>query len=219
MLVSHKLKEILRYIWITASLYLVAHGIVLVVQARLGAAPWDVLHLGISLQTGISMGRVMQSIGLILLLISWIFHVKPSLVTLINMVFLGQFVDIIRNMNYLPSPEALWMRIFIYLIGVAVFGIGVGFYIGANRGAGPRDSLMMALTRATSLRVGVIRTIMEVVVATTGYFLGGPLGVGTVMFALFIGFFVELGFSMIKAVRQSRLLQSVFISQQVAVDK
>jgi uncharacterized protein len=208
-MMNKTVKEILRYIWIIGSFYVVAHGIVLVVQARLGAAPWDVLHLGISVQTGISMGRVIQGVGLILVLISWVFHVKPSFVTFMNMFFIGQFVDTVRNMDYIPAPEALWLRAAFYVLGVAAIGIGVGFYISANRGAGPRDSLMMALTRATSLRVGVIRTLMEVVVAVSGYFMGGPLGIGTLLFALLVGVFVETGFAIIRRLRRYALFQAI----------
>ena len=202
---NKELKALLRYTWITAGMFLMANGIVFVVRAELGVAPWDVLHLGISNQTGISLGRVLQGMGLLVVLVSWAFHVKPSFVTIYNMIFVGIFVDIINSMSYIPRPDVLWLKFACYVTGVAVCGIGTAFYISGNRGAGPRDSLMLALTKATSLRLGVVRTLMEVTVAVAGYFLGGPLGIGTLLFALLVGFFVELGFSAINLFKLSRL--------------
>jgi uncharacterized membrane protein YczE len=200
---SKTLKSLLRYTWIMLGLFVIANGIVMLVQAQLGVAPWDVLHLGISYQTGISIGRVMQGIGLILVLFSWIFHVKPSFVTLVNMFFLGYFVDLVMGFSYIPTPVVLWQKVAWCLLGVAIFGIGVAVYISANRGAGPRDSLMLALTKVTPLRVGAVRTLMEVTVAVLGYLLGGPLGVGTVVFALLVGVFMEFGFAGINVIKHS----------------
>lgn len=209
---SKSLKEVLRYLWIMAGLFIVANGIVFLVQAQLGVAPWDVFHLGIAYQTGLSLGRVMQGVGFLLVLISWLFHVKPSFVTFINMFFLGFFVDLIMSVNYIPAPQLFWQKVAWYLIGIAVFGLGVAVYISPNRGAGPRDSVMLVLTRASKWRVGTIRTLMEVTAATVGYFLGGPLGLGTLLFALLVGFFMELGFACINVMKRSRLFQQFWYS-------
>ena len=176
----------------------------------LGVSPWDVLHLGISVQTGISLGRVLQIVGVAVVFVSWLFHVKPSFVTLVNMFFVGFFIDLIMKLNYLPAPIGTLWQFASYLFGVAVCGIGTAIYISGNGGAGPRDSLMLALVKLTSWRVGVVRTIMEATVATLGYILGGPLGIGTILFALLVGVFVELGFAGIKRLKQIRFFNTLW---------
>ncbi len=194
-------KGVLRYIALFAGLFIVGNGIVLTIHANLGVNPWDVLHIGISSQTGISIGRVIQAIGLLLVAISYFFKVKIYIGTVLNMIFLGLFVDLIIEWGYIPQPDLLWQRIILYLAGVIVFGFGVAIYISANLGAGPRDSLMLALTKASAYRIGTIRTFMEITAAAIGFFLGGPLGIGTLIFALTIGFFMELGFAIIKKIK------------------
>ncbi|MDW7650396.1 MAG: hypothetical protein SCK29_01665 [Bacillota bacterium] len=205
---NRQLRAVLRYAWIVFGLFFMANGIVFVVRAQIGVAPWDVLHLGISYQTGISLGRVLQGVGLLVVLVSWVFHVAPRFVTILNMILIGYFVDMINSMSYIPIPEATWLKFVCYLTGVAVCGFGTALYISGNRGAGPRDSLMLAMTKATSLRISIVRTAIEVVVTIAGYLLGGPLGVGTVLFALLIGPFIELGFATINLFKYSTLFTS-----------
>ena len=194
-------KSTLRYLTIFVGLFIVANGIVFTINANLGVNPWDVLHIGIAYQTGLSIGRVIQAIGLLLVTVSYFFGVKIYVGTVLNMISLGLFVDLTINCGYIPVSVVSWQQILLYIMGVFLFGLGTAIYISANLGAGPRDSLMFALTNATSMRVGNIRTILEITVATIGFFLGGPLGIGTVIFALTIGAFMELGFSIISRIK------------------
>ncbi len=203
-------KSTLRYLTIFVGLFIVAGGIVFTINANLGVNPWDVLHIGIATQTGLTIGRVIQGIGLLLVAVSYFFGVKIYVGTVLNMIFLGLFVDLIIAWGYVPQPDLLWQRIALYISGVIVFGFGVAVYISANLGAGPRDSLMLALTRATKIRVGTIRTLMEITAATIGFFLGGPLGVGTVIFALTVGVFMEVGFSIIRRIKTTASFERVW---------
>ncbi len=203
-------KSTLRYLTLFLGLFIVAGGIVFTINANLGVNPWDVLHIGIATQTGLTVGRVIQGIGLLLVAISYFFGVKIYVGTVLNMIFLGLFVDLIIAWGYVPQPELLWQRIILYISGVIVFGFGVAIYISANLGAGPRDSLMLALTRATKIRVGTIRTLMEITAATIGFFLGGPLGIGTVIFALTVGVFMEVGFSIIRRIKATASFERVW---------
>jgi uncharacterized protein len=207
---SRLLKTCFRCMALFAGFFIIANGIVFIIHAGLGVNPWDVLHLGISYHTGLSLGQVIQAVGLLLVVVSYALKVRLYIGTLLNMIFIGLFVDVVNNMGYVPAPSVIWLRLALYLAGVAVIGFGIALYISANLGAGPRDSLMLALTKATSLRVGVIRTIMEVSVTVIGYFLGGPLGVGTVLFALMVGWFMEMGFSLINLVKKSGLYRSLW---------
>ncbi len=194
-------KSFLRYLALFVGLFIVGNGIVFTIYANLGVNPWDVLHIGIANQTGISIGRVIQGVGLILVTISYFFKVRIYIGTVLNMIFLGLFVDLVIGWGYVPQPDLLLQRIILYMAGVVIFGFGVAVYISANLGAGPRDSLMLALTKASKYRIGMIRTMMEITAAGLGFILGGPLGIGTVIFALTIGLFMELGFAIIKKIK------------------
>ncbi len=203
-------QTILRYLALFSGLFVIANGIVCMINARLGVNPWDVLHIGLSTKIGFTIGQVMQGTGLLLIVVSYFFKVRPSIGTILNMIFLGLFVDLVIAGGYVPQPELLWLRIVLYICGVVLFGFGVAFYISPNLGAGPRDSLMLALTRASRFRVGTIRTFIEVTVATIGYFLGGPLGIGTVIFALSIGLFMELGFSTVSKIKKTKIYSRIW---------
>lgn len=205
-------RSILRYLALLSGLFIIANGIVFTIRADLGVNPWDVFHIGIASQTGFTIGRVMQGVGLILIAVSYILKVRLYIGTVLNMIFLGLFVDLIIGWDYVPLLELLWQRIPLYIAGVVLFGLGIAFYISANLGAGPRDSLMLALTKASRFRVGTIRTFMEITVATTGFFLGGPLGLGTVIFALSIGFFMELGFTFVRWIKKTVLYGRIWNS-------
>ncbi len=206
-------KYILRMAAFFGGLYIVANGIVSTIEANLGVNPWDVLHIGLSYQTGLTIGRIIQVVGLLVVGISYIMKVKPSIGTLLNIISLGLFVDLVIYMNYIPSPELLWQRIALFIAGVALFGFGCAIYISANLGAGPRDSLMLALGRIIPYRLGTVRTFMEVAAAGTGYLLGGPLGIGTVIFALTVGYFMDAGFTLIKMFKKTILYKTIIAEQ------
>jgi uncharacterized protein len=200
----------LRYTALFTGLFVIANGIVFLINASLGVNPWDVLHIGIANHTGITIGRVTQFIGLLLIVVSYFFKVRPNIGTILNMIFLGLFIDLVIGWDYVPMPASLFPKIIFFLIGIFLFGFGVAFYISPNLGAGPRDSLMLALTRATGLRVGLIRTMVEVVVATAGYFLGGPLGIGTVVIALTLGICMEVGFAFVRSIQKTAIYNCIW---------
>ena len=207
----------LRFIAIFCGFFIIANGIVFTINANLGVMPWDVLHIGISYHVGISLGRVMQIVGLALVAFSYILKIHPHIGTVLNMIFVGFFVDLVIKMDYIPPSGSLLSQIFLYVIGVVLIGIGIALYISANLGAGPRDSLMLALTKATRFQVGTIRTFMEVVVTLLGYLMGGPLGIGTVIFALSIGSFMNMGFTLIRLFKNTLMYKYIWginINQQ-----
>ncbi|CCM63549.1 MAG: hypothetical protein WBB51_09710 [Candidatus Microthrix parvicella] len=175
-------------------LFLFAVGITLLIRAKLGAAPWDVFHTGVSELTGIGVGTVIVITGVVLLLL-WIpLRVRPGLGTVLNAVLIGAFVDMM--MPIVPDLDLLLPRVLMMLGGVVTIAIGSGFYIGAGLGPGPRDGLMTGLSglrlagRPISIRVA--RTSVEVAALAIGVALGGAIGVGTAVFALGIGPLVQL---------------------------
>jgi len=202
------LKNLFRYLALFSGFFILANGIVFTIQANLGVNPWDVLHIGLSNQTGLSLGRVMQGLGLILIVVSYFFKIRIYTGTILNMIFLGLFVDMVIGLDYVPVPDSLWLKVLLYATGVAIFGFGCAVYMSANLGAGPRDSMMLALAKVFPYRLGMIRTAMEVTVTLLGFLLGGPLGIGTIIFAVSVGNFMDLGFAIIRQFKKTVFYKS-----------
>ena len=169
-------------------------GISMIIDAELGAAPWDVFHTGVSEITGISVGNVVILTGLALLLL-WIpLRERPGLGTLLNATVIGIVVDI--TLPWIPESNLLVTRTLLMLGGVTVIAIGSGFYIGAGLGPGPRDGLMTGLAKRSigswQISIRVARTAVELLVLCVGIALGGSIGIGTAVFAFGIGPLVQV---------------------------
>ncbi len=169
-------------------------GISMIIDAELGAAPWDVFHTGVSELTGISVGNIVILTGLALLLI-WIpLRERPGLGTLLNAVVIGVVVDL--TLPVIPELSALLPRLGLMFGGVVVIAVGSGFYIGAGLGPGPRDGLMTGLAKRSiggrPISIRVARTVVELVVLSVGVALGGSVGLGTAVFTLGIGPLVQV---------------------------
>lgn len=183
-----------RLVILTAGLFLFAVGVVLSLQSNLGASSWTVLSDGISRRTPITIGQATQIIGLIMLLVSWIAGIAPGLGTVMNMVLVGFFVDVILGSGLIDKAGPYPMRVLMLAAAIVVTGLASGMYISSRLGTGPRDSFMLALTEITGLPVHVNRWMIEVVVVIIGIILGGAFGIGTIIFALLIGPAVGIGF-------------------------
>lgn len=163
-------------------------GIAFILEAHLGAAPWDVFHQGVSELTGISVGIVIVLTGLTLLLL-WIpLRQRPGVGTILNALEIGVVVDL--ALILIPDTDRLVARIAYLVVGLVIMGVGSGFYIGAGLGPGPRDGLMMGLSQR-GISVRVARTLIEAAVLVVGLLLGGSIGIGTVAFTLGIGPLVQ----------------------------
>jgi uncharacterized membrane protein YczE len=159
-------------------------SLALLVKARLGLGPWDVLHQGLARQTGVRIGWVVIAVGALVLL-AWIpLRQRPGLGTVSNVVVIGLVVN--AALDLLPTPGALAARVTFLAAGIVGNGAATGLYIGAGLGPGPRDGLMTGLAaRGHSIRV--VRTLVELSVLGLGFALGGDVGVGTLAYALAIG--------------------------------
>lgn len=159
-------------------------GIAFMVAADLGLGPWDVLHQGVSRNTGIPIGTVGIIVGLVVLL-GWIpLRERIGIGTVLNVIVIGVVIDL--TLLGLDTPDAMTLRVGYLLLGPLLFGIGSGFYIGAGLGSGPRDGLMTGLARR-GLPVHGVRTGIEVTALVIGFLLGGTAGIGTLLFAFTIG--------------------------------
>lgn len=177
-------------------LVLFALGIVLLLESELGLSPWDVLNQGVSEKTPLSFGTANIAIALVVLLGAWALGARIGPGTVANAILIGLFVDGLLSTEAVAglSEQPLAVRVVLMVAGILVIGIGSGFYIGAGMGAGPRDSLMLVLTRRTGVRIGIVRAGLEIAVTALGFALGGTVGIGTLAFAFGIGPAVELAF-------------------------
>ncbi|MGL3807358.1 YczE/YyaS/YitT family protein [Paeniglutamicibacter sp. R2-26] len=155
------------------------------VRAGLGLAPWDVLHYGVTLHTGLSLGTVVIIFGFIVLLL-WIpLKQMPGLGTIANVLWLGIAADI--GLAVIPQAEGLASQLALFAGSLLVNGLGGGLYIGSQLGPGPRDGLMTGLHARTGISLRLARTGVEVLVLVIGWFLGGIVGFGTILYAVSIG--------------------------------
>jgi len=173
-----------RLLQLYAGLVLYGASASLVLLSGLGNMPWDVLHQGLEVRTGIGTGLWVDIVGALLLL-AWIpLRQWPGLGTVSNVIVLGLVVE--AMLAAFDEPHALGERAGLLAAGILLNGVATGLYIGARFGPGPRDGLMTGIAaRGHSLRV--VRTAIELTVLATGVLLGGTLGVGTVLYALAIG--------------------------------
>ena len=163
----------------------------LLIVSFAGASPWSVLAQGISLNTDISVGVVTFLISVSVLFL-WIFlKQKPGLGTLFNILIIASMIDLC--IIFVPTPEIYYNKILLSIMSVLFVGLGTGFYLVANLGPGPRDGLMTGLQKKTNLPIALVRAFLEILVVSIGWYLGGTVGIGTLLFAFGIGPAVALG--------------------------
>lgn len=157
----------------------------LMVRAGLGLGPWDALHVGIDAHTGIGVGVASILAGLVVLVGSFPFGIRPSLGTVANMVLIGTFIDLFLPL--IPPAGGGLAGVAYFASAILVAGWFTGMYVGAGLGSGPRDGLVIALAARSGGSVRRVRTLVELSVLGIGWALGGPLGPGTLIFALAMG--------------------------------
>lgn len=174
-----------RLVRLLAGLWLYGVSNALLMQSTLGGSPWVVFHQGASLHLPLSLGTIMVLVAVAVLLL-WIpLRQMPGLGTVANTLLLGPFTDL--NLRLLDAPGSLSLRC-VYLVGgVVVCALATALYVGAQLGPGPRDGLMTGFARRTGRSIQRVRTCIEIVVLAMGVVLGGTAGVGTLVFALFVG--------------------------------
>jgi uncharacterized protein len=185
---------------LVVGLFLFAVAIVLILESKLGLSPWDVLNQGLSKHTPLSFGMANIAIGLTVLLVGWSLGGSPGLGTVANAVFVGAFIQGLTSIHDVTAlaHEGLPVRIPLLVVGIWLIGPATALYIGADFGAGPRDTLMLVGSRRTGRRVGLVRGALEVCALAIGIVLGGTFGVGTVLFAALVGPVVESSFALLR---------------------
>jgi uncharacterized membrane protein YczE len=175
-------------------------GLWLGLVAELGVGPWDVLTGGLAEQLGTPFGRTAIGVSVVVLLLGLAAGVRPGVGTLLNVVVIGAVVDLLLAGPLLTGlgEGPLVLRLAVTLLGIAAVAAGSALYLGAHLGPGPRDGLMVAVHAKTGWRVGTSRAVLEGAVLLVGVLLGGPVGVGTLLFAAGIGPAVEVAFRVLR---------------------
>lgn len=193
-----KIAIIKKLITLLPATFLYALAIVLTIHSQLGASPWDVFHLGVTNHTSLTLGQASQLTGLAIIIAGVFLGEIPGLGSLMNMYFIGYFVDIIRKYQLVPYVDQLWQQYLMLIIGIYLIGWATYFYLGVGMGAGPRDSLMVGLIKKTNSSVWLIRAAIEGTALIIGYLLGGLVGVGTIIMTFFIGIAIQHVFKIMK---------------------
>lgn len=167
------------------------------VQASLGLDSWDVLQMALTYHLPITLGESSIGVAFIIILIDISLREPLGWGTVANMIFIGVWIDVLKP--HVPSvPNVFLIQIAYLLLGVLIMGFATAIYIGVDAGAGPRDTLMLALSRLGKISVRIARTCIEVTVVAVGWLLGGPAWLGTLVAAIAIGPAVQLGFKLLK---------------------
>ena len=183
--------RIITLLYLVIGLILFGLGETMLIAANVGVSPWTVLAQGISIKTGYSIGisTFFVSIGVLIL---WIpLKQKPGIGTILNTIIISIVLDV--SLPYLPTPESFFLQALQVFIGVIIVGLGSGFYLISNLGPGSRDGLMTGLQKKTNLPIALIRATIEVSAVVFGFYLGGVVGIGTLVFAFGIGPAVSAG--------------------------
>ena len=183
--------KISTFFFLCFGLTLFGLGEGLLIVSLSGASPWSVLAQGISLNVNYSIGVITFIISVIVL-IMWIpLKQKPGMGTILNALIIACMIDLC--INFVPSPESYISQIILAIVAVLTVGIGGGIYLVANLGPGPRDGLMIGLQKVSNLPIATVRAFIEISVVSVGWYLGGTVGIGTLLFAFGIGPAVALG--------------------------
>ena len=163
----------------------------LLIVSFTGASPWTVLAQGISLNIDFSIGTVTLFVSLAVLFF-WIFlDQKPGIGTFLNALIVAVMIDV--SIAFIPTPENYISQLLLAIFAVLIVGLGSGFYLVANLGPGPRDGLMTGIQKKTNLPIAAVRAFLEITVVSIGWYLGGTVGIGTLLFAFGVGPAVALG--------------------------
>ena len=188
--------KLLTFFFLCFGLALFGLGEGLLIVSAVGASPWSVLAQGIYLNVGFSVGIITMLISVVVLFLWLPLNQKPGIGTILNALIIGLMIDVC--IKFVPIPENYISQLLLAIMGVLTVGLGGGIYLVSNLGAGPRDGLMIGLQQKTNLPIAAVRAFLEITVMSIGWYLGGTVGVGTLLFAFGIGPAVVLGLFLVK---------------------
>ena len=157
----------------------------LLIVSGIGASPWNVLHQGVAVSLGLSVGTIAFLVSFLVLLLWYFLDQKMGMGTIINFIIIAIMIDV--TIYYFDKPNEGFIQMLMVIVGILIIGFGTSMYLIANLGAGPRDGLMTGLQKKTNAPIALVRVCIEIIVVLAGWFLGGIVGIGTLFFALGIG--------------------------------
>ena len=183
--------KISTFFFLCFGLVLFGLGEGLLIVSAAGASPWSVLAQGVYLNVGLSIGVITILISIVVLILWVPLNQKLGIGTILNALIIGLMIDVC--IKFVPTPENYIFQLLLAFIAVLTVGLGGGIYLVANLGPGPRDGLMIGLQKKTNLPIAAVRAFLEITVMAIGWYLGGTVGIGTLLFAFGIGPAVALG--------------------------
>ena len=199
--------EIRRYIKRFAMMFfglmIASYGVSMTVVSNLGISPWDVFSQGLAFKlteiTGreFLIGQMTRAIGWVVLIAAIVLKEKIGFGTIVDIVIVGSFIDFYMGHNLIPSPESFVLRFVLLAVGFVIWSFGVYFYLAAELGAGPRDSLMAALAKR-NIPVAIAKNAIEAMVFVIGWICGGTVGIGTVIAVFIMGYLLKFWFALFK---------------------
>ena len=188
--------SIMTLVYLCLGLVLFGFGEGLLIVSGIGASPWNVLHQGIALNLGVSVGTIAFLVSFLVLLLWYFLDQKIGMGTIINFIIIAIMIDV--TIFFFDRPDQFFFQLLEVIIGILIIGFGTAMYLIANLGAGPRDGLMTGLQKKTNTPLALVRICIEIIVVLLGWFLGGTFGIGTLVFAICIGPSVAFGLKLIK---------------------
>ncbi|MCY8513860.1 YczE/YyaS/YitT family protein [Bacillus atrophaeus] len=182
-----KREFVLRWAFYFIGLLILSFGISLSIEGKaLGISPWDAFHYGLFQRFGLTIGQWAIIIGAIIVCLTSVFtKALPKIGAILNMLLIGIFIDFFNIL--LPEPSTYTVSVIVFSLGVLLIGYGVGVYVSAGLGAGPRDSLMMLISEKTGWNVQWVRNGIELTILAVAWGMGGPIGIGTIITAILTG--------------------------------
>jgi uncharacterized protein len=172
-------------------------SILIMVHAGLGTSPWVALEVAMTHYLPMTLGQAVIAVAAVLIVLNILLGQPLGWGTFANMISIGLFVDWLKP--WVPvAPDNLWVQVPYLLLGTLIMGFATAVYVGVNAGAGPRDSLMLAISRLAGVSVRRARTYIEIAVVTAAWLLGGTIGLGTLIFAVTIGPAVQVAFRLLR---------------------
>ncbi|MDI9455050.1 MAG: hypothetical protein QM442_04265, partial [Spirochaetota bacterium] len=170
-----------KLIKVFLGIILYALGVVITIEARIGFSPWEVFHAGLANVLNLQIGTISIGVGLILITITTIFGEKIGMATVLNIIFVGLTVNLILNAEIIPTSKRFSFSIIQMTVGLFIMVFATYLYLSTGLGAGPRDAFMVLINRRTGIKVGIVRSLIEITVTILGALMGGLFGWGTIM--------------------------------------
>ncbi len=192
-------KIVTGWLQIVVGLAVFSVGVHLTIYANIGLAPWDCLGMGIAKHTPLNYGLAMTVMAVVILLIDLLLKERIGYGTIIDALLTGNLVQICNTLNPFPENRNLWLGIVIMVAGFVFMALGMWIYMGAAQGCGPRDSLLVGLgKRLPKVPIGIVEILLWGVVLLTGWLLGGPVGIGTILSTFGAGAVMQLVYWMLR---------------------